>query len=101
MQDCSGEAQTVWDVLDGAWRQCHHRPPLLPAQRQVRGLLGGSKSASFTLKSHTRCLGAAAYVVSISTALSSSSPTALPNFHSCLRGALRPEDDSIARRRWP
>src|ERR1700730_956869 len=54
MQDCSGEAQTIRDVLDGAWSQCHHRPPLLPAQRQVRGLLGGSKSASLTLKSHTR-----------------------------------------------
>src|SRR5579871_6652145 len=34
--------ETVRDVLDCAWGQCHHRPPLLPPQWPSRKLLGGS-----------------------------------------------------------
>jgi hypothetical protein len=35
-------AQRVRNVLDGARRQRNHRPPMLPPQRSVRRLLGGS-----------------------------------------------------------
>ena len=46
--------QAVRDVLDGARRQRHHRPALLPSQRPVRGLLGGApRGLTSTSMSHT------------------------------------------------
>ena len=35
-------AETIRDVLDSPTRQRHPRPPLLPSQRPLRGVLGGS-----------------------------------------------------------
>ena len=46
--------QTVRNVLDGPWSQCHHCPSLLPAQRPIRGLLRGPPGMNLTSKSCTR-----------------------------------------------
>ena len=45
-------AEAIRHVLDCPWRQRHHRPALLPHQREVRGLLGTGSGGMINPSSH-------------------------------------------------
>src|SRR5215831_9052949 len=53
MQNHYRQAQAIGHVLDGTRSQRDHCPPVLSAQRKIRGLLGHQTGTGFTLKSRT------------------------------------------------
>src|SRR3989454_6864190 len=57
LQNCHRIAiETIWNVLDRPRSQLHPRPPMQPAEPQIRGLLGipAGRMTHFTNMSHTR-----------------------------------------------
>ena len=60
LQNCHRIAiETIWNVLDRPRSQLHPRPPMQPAEPQIRGLLGipAGRMTHFTNMSHTHlCL---------------------------------------------